>query len=97
MEPQLNTRMGTDPEPLPATEQAGTTPPSEAEPAPEEAGPPEEKTAPEDFDALAADLQLSLDKLDITRPGPAQTLDRRSELTPCRVVHSGPEVVTPVS
>eukprot|EP00961_Rhodomonas_salina_P290229 3921909-Rhodomonas_salina.1 len=82
MEPQQNIWTGTDPDPLPATlaEQSGVVPPSEKEPAPAEAEPPAEETAPEDFDALAADLQLSLDELDITHPEPAQTSDRRSEL-----------------
>eukprot|EP00961_Rhodomonas_salina_P153423 2065902-Rhodomonas_salina.2 len=73
MKPQLNTWMGTDPNPLLVTEQAGTTPPSETEPASAEAGPPAEEKAPEDFDTLAADLRQSLDELDITRPAPAQT------------------------
>eukprot|EP00961_Rhodomonas_salina_P070736 949945-Rhodomonas_salina.1 len=97
MEPQSNTGMGMDPDPLPATEQAGTTPHSETEPAPAEAGPPADEAAPEDFDTLAADLQVSLDELDMSHPGPAQTSDSSSELTPCRVVHFETEVVTPIS
>eukprot|EP00961_Rhodomonas_salina_P060954 818481-Rhodomonas_salina.1 len=64
MEPPQNTETDTAQIPLPAAEPADTIPPSEVEP---EAGPPKEEAAPEEeaasenFDALAADLQLSLD------------------------------------
>eukprot|EP00961_Rhodomonas_salina_P128703 1733854-Rhodomonas_salina.1 len=63
MEPPQNTETVTDQGPLPSTGQAGGGPPSEEGP---EAGVPEEEQAMEEFDALAADLQRSLDKLDIS-------------------------------
>eukprot|EP00961_Rhodomonas_salina_P177761 2397244-Rhodomonas_salina.3 len=97
MEPQSNTWMGTDPDPLPATEQLGTPPPSEIEPALAEAGPPADEAALEDFDAMAADLQLTLDELKLESSEPAQTSDRCSELTPGRTVHFETEVATPIS
>eukprot|EP00961_Rhodomonas_salina_P218197 2948371-Rhodomonas_salina.1 len=68
--------VGMHPSPLPATEQAGTTHPSETETAPIEAGPSTDEAAPEDFDAMAADLQRTLDELEILSSGPAQTSDR---------------------
>eukprot|EP00961_Rhodomonas_salina_P174177 2348645-Rhodomonas_salina.1 len=89
MEPPQNTdsETATDHGPLPITEPAGTGHPSEGEP---EAGAPEEEQAIEEFDALAADLQQSLDELDISSPEPIPALDRRAEMTPGRVVHFGP-------
>eukprot|EP00961_Rhodomonas_salina_P191405 2582908-Rhodomonas_salina.1 len=94
MEPPQNTETATDQGPLPSTGPAGGGPPSEKGP---EAGAPEEEQAMEEFDALAADLQLSLDELDISRPEPIEAPDRRAEMTPGRVVHFGPAAATPDS
>eukprot|EP00961_Rhodomonas_salina_P265008 3582545-Rhodomonas_salina.1 len=92
MEPPQNTETATNQGPLPNTGPAGGGPPSEEEP---EAGAPEEEQAIEEFDALAADLQLSLDELDISSPEPIPAPDRLSEMTPGRVVHFGPAATTP--
>eukprot|EP00961_Rhodomonas_salina_P071126 955103-Rhodomonas_salina.1 len=81
MEPPQNTETATDQGPLPTTEPAEAGHPSEEEP---EAGAPEEEQVVEEFDALAADLQRSLDELDISRPEPIPAPDRRSEMTPGR-------------
>eukprot|EP00961_Rhodomonas_salina_P021290 286402-Rhodomonas_salina.1 len=94
MEPPQNTKTATDQGPLPSIAPADTGHPSEGEP---EAGAPEEEHTLEEFDALAADLQRSLDKLDISRPEPIPAPDRLAEMTPGRVVHFGPVVTTPDS
>eukprot|EP00961_Rhodomonas_salina_P211648 2858027-Rhodomonas_salina.1 len=44
---------------------------------------------------MAADLQLTLDKIELERHSPIPDPDRRGEMTPGRVVHFEPAAATP--
>eukprot|EP00961_Rhodomonas_salina_P205439 2773159-Rhodomonas_salina.1 len=62
----------------------------------EEAGlTPGEVSAEHAFYTMAADLQRTLDEIEMERRAPSPVPDRRSEMTPARVVHFEPAAMTP--
>eukprot|EP00961_Rhodomonas_salina_P084434 1134481-Rhodomonas_salina.1 len=66
----------------------------EAHEAAEEAG-AEQRSAEDAFYTMAADLQRTLDEIEVERHVPAPISDRRGEMTPGRVVHFEPAAATP--
>eukprot|EP00961_Rhodomonas_salina_P135590 1824445-Rhodomonas_salina.1 len=64
----------------------------------EEAGlTPAEGLAEDAFYTMAADLQQTLDEIEMERRAPSPVPDRRSEMTPGRVVHFEPAAMSPDS